>query len=197
MASGRASNVASNRLFHEAVGKLFDSWSALQLAVAHKTGGQQTAEKAKWLVDVVIGFFADNDDVCPDEVESFVQDIMDVEFDVYVEDGSLEELSQHLCEAFRLVAIGSEDELRTKLSSLKAPDLTAYKPAENQEENSDSDEETDASSPGPSNVATRLSQVTLEASSQQASDAGPSSSEATSMETDDDGWTVVARNKKR
>lgn len=86
MASARvAPRVANSPLFREAVEKLLSSWPALQVAVVHQAGGPDTSAKARWLVGVISGFFADNDDLCPDEIVSFVEDIMDVEFDVYVQ----------------------------------------------------------------------------------------------------------------
>ena len=45
----------------------------------------------------------------------------------YVEDGSLEELSRRLCEAFRLVENGCDAELRAKLAALQPPDLSAVR----------------------------------------------------------------------
>merc|ERR1712083_590201 len=45
------------QLFNEAIASIFKSWCALQLAVAHETGGPQSKEKAEWMVGATETWF--------------------------------------------------------------------------------------------------------------------------------------------
>ncbi len=60
-----------------------------QLAVHHGYGGIHGREKALWMVDAVYNWFQENDGIEPDELEGFIAEVMDNEFDTRAEDGSL------------------------------------------------------------------------------------------------------------
>ncbi|OPJ89144.1 hypothetical protein AV530_012308 [Patagioenas fasciata monilis] len=59
------------------------------LAVAQGFGGPQSPEKAAWLAGALQDFFTQNADLQEEEVEEFLAEVMDNEFDTAVEDGSL------------------------------------------------------------------------------------------------------------
>ncbi|XP_068034769.1 pre-rRNA-processing protein TSR2 homolog isoform X2 [Anomalospiza imberbis] len=63
----------------------------LQLAVAQGFGGPQGPEKAAWLSSALLDFFTQNADLEQEEVEDFLAEVMDNEFDTVVEDGSLQQ----------------------------------------------------------------------------------------------------------
>ncbi|KAM6389951.1 pre-rRNA-processing protein TSR2 homolog, partial [Rhynochetos jubatus] len=81
-------------LFASGVRAVLGGWAALQLAVAQGFGGPQSPEKAAWLVGAVQEFFTQNADLEEEEVEEFLAEVMDNEFDTAVEDGSLRQVSR-------------------------------------------------------------------------------------------------------
>ncbi|KAI4791328.1 hypothetical protein KUCAC02_034069 [Chaenocephalus aceratus] len=75
-----ATPAASRVLFSEAVRQVLLSWPVLQIAVDNGFGGVYGTQKADWMVDVVQQFFHDNADLQRGEVEDFLCDIMNQEF---------------------------------------------------------------------------------------------------------------------
>uniref|UniRef100_A0A8B9NGN1 Pre-rRNA-processing protein TSR2 homolog n=1 Tax=Accipiter nisus TaxID=211598 RepID=A0A8B9NGN1_9AVES len=68
-------------LFARGVRAVLGGWAALQLAVAHGFGGPQSPEKATWLAGALQEFFAQNAELREEEVEEFLAEVMDNEFD--------------------------------------------------------------------------------------------------------------------
>ncbi|XP_065509389.1 pre-rRNA-processing protein TSR2 homolog [Caloenas nicobarica] len=83
-------------LFAQGVRAVLGGWAALQLAVAQGFGGPQSPEKAAWLAGALQEFFTQNADLEEEEVEEFLAEVMDNEFDTAVEDGSLRQVSREL-----------------------------------------------------------------------------------------------------
>jgi len=111
------------QLFNEAIASIFKSWSALQLAVQHETGGPQSKEKAEWMVGATETWFYENDDLEDWEVADFLEDITSAEFNLEVNDGSHEEIAKKICEYFQFCNNNSESAVRTKLLSLPKCDV--------------------------------------------------------------------------
>ncbi|XP_064359529.1 pre-rRNA-processing protein TSR2 homolog isoform X2 [Dromaius novaehollandiae] len=82
-------DMAAPALFAEGVRAVLGAWAALQVAVENGFGGAQGPEKAAWLAAALQDFFQRNADLEPEEVEDFLAEVMDNEFDTAVEDGSL------------------------------------------------------------------------------------------------------------
>ncbi|NXE58073.1 TSR2 protein, partial [Casuarius casuarius] len=82
-------DMAAPALFAEGVRAVLGAWAALQVAVENGFGGTQGPEKAAWLAVALQDFFQRNADLEPEEVEDFLAEVMDNEFDTVVEDGSL------------------------------------------------------------------------------------------------------------
>ncbi|XP_013786357.2 pre-rRNA-processing protein TSR2 homolog isoform X2 [Limulus polyphemus] len=99
--------MASESVFHAAVRTIFTNWTALQLAIQHGMGGPYAREKERWLADAAVQYFHDND-LQPDEVEEFINDILNNEFDTIADDGSVEEISRKLCQFHRWCQEGHE-----------------------------------------------------------------------------------------
>ncbi|XP_076336538.1 pre-rRNA-processing protein TSR2 homolog isoform X3 [Tachypleus tridentatus] len=100
--------MASENVFHAAVRTVFTNWTALQLAIQHGMGGPYAREKERWLADVAVQYFHDNVDLQPDEVEEFIGEILNNEFDTIADDGSVEEISRKLCQFHRWCQEGHE-----------------------------------------------------------------------------------------
>jgi pre-rRNA-processing protein TSR2 len=105
--------------FQAAVVRLFQHWDVLHHAVESQFGGHRSREKAEWIPSVVIDFFSKNKDLEPSEIETFVGEIMDNEFDLLVEDGSLKKLSRQLCRCFALARDDRFEELKDFLNALQ------------------------------------------------------------------------------
>ncbi|KAJ4918371.1 hypothetical protein JOQ06_022223 [Pogonophryne albipinna] len=89
-----ATPAASRVLFSEAVRQVLLSWPVLQIAVDNGFGGVYGTQKADWMVDVVQQFFHDNADLQRGEVEDFLSDIMNQEFNTVLCDALLQMFSQ-------------------------------------------------------------------------------------------------------
>ncbi|XP_066840924.1 pre-rRNA-processing protein TSR2 homolog isoform X3 [Anser cygnoides] len=84
-------------LFEQGVRAVLGGWAALQVAVAHGFGGPHGPEKVTWL-GALQDFFRCNEGLEQGEVEQFLAEALDQEFDTAVEDGSLEQRHQcHQC----------------------------------------------------------------------------------------------------
>ncbi|XP_033977992.1 pre-rRNA-processing protein TSR2 homolog isoform X1 [Trematomus bernacchii] len=113
-----ATPAASRVLFSEAVREVLLSWPVLQIAVDNGFGGVYGTQKADWMVDVVQQFFHDNADLQRGEVEDFLSDIMNQEFNTVVEDGSLPQLCDALLQMFSQWQQGALQTLRNTIDSL-------------------------------------------------------------------------------
>ncbi|XP_037982504.1 pre-rRNA-processing protein TSR2 homolog isoform X2 [Motacilla alba alba] len=98
-----------------------------QLAVAQGFGGPQGPEKAAWLSSALLDFFTQNADLEQEEVEDFLAEVMDNEFDTVVEDGSLQQVSQELVTLFARARGGDVGGVGAALGALarRGPALAA------------------------------------------------------------------------
>eukprot|EP00092_Neocalanus_flemingeri_P020571 GFUD01022286.1.p1 GENE.GFUD01022286.1~~GFUD01022286.1.p1 ORF type:complete len:170 (-),score=50.98 GFUD01022286.1:73-582(-) len=111
------------QLFKHAIDAIFKNWSALQLAIAHQSGGPQSKEKAEWLVGATEAWFYENKDLQDWEVGDFLEDVVLTEFNLQIDDGSLVEIGRKICEYFEFCSKNNESDIRTKLLSLPRCDL--------------------------------------------------------------------------
>jgi len=102
------------------------NWSALQLAV---TQGDvvHSREKADWMVGVIETWFCENRNLQDSEVADFLAEILDNEFNLQVEDGSLEEVGSKLCEFYAVCSSENESAVRLKMQTLPRCDLDKCK----------------------------------------------------------------------
>ncbi|XP_056218627.1 pre-rRNA-processing protein TSR2 homolog [Falco biarmicus] len=114
-------------LFAQGVQAVLSGWAALQLAVAQGFGGPQGPEKAAWLAGALQDFFAQNAELQEEEVEEFLAEVMDNEFDTAVEDGSLQQVSRELVTLFAQASRGDVAGVREALGALarRGPALCA------------------------------------------------------------------------
>ncbi|KAK3565960.1 hypothetical protein QTP86_023368, partial [Hemibagrus guttatus] len=190
-----AALVSSTReVFSEAVRAVLETWPVLQIAVDNGFGGVYSQQKADWMVDAVQQYFHDNSDLEQDEVEDFLSELMNNEFDTMVDDGSLPQVAQKVCVLFQQCKQGKLAEVRQQMSQLalkkasgRAKVTPVKSPTEDAEgSNNDDDEvsmECDEAGVGASASSTALKQ-------QQASSSAPKEEEE-----EEDGWTVVRRKK--
>ncbi|KAI4872271.1 hypothetical protein NFI96_027700, partial [Prochilodus magdalenae] len=186
-----AALVSSTReLFREGVSAVLDTWPVLQIAVDNGFGGAYSQQKAEWMVDAVQQYFHDNNDLEQDEVEDFLSDLMNNEFDTVVDDGSLPQVAQKVRVMFQQCQQGKVAEVREHINQLeqkraagRAKVTPVKTPTEEEEESEDDEESMECDEAG----------AGASVSSAAVKDKQPSSS--TAAEEEDDGWTVVRRKK--
>jgi pre-rRNA-processing protein TSR2 len=164
--------------FTDVVSRILNSWSALHVAVDQGFGGIYSREKVAWLNEVVTKFFFENDAVESFEVSDFIGDILDNEFNLRVEDGSLEEISNNLCQCFNCFRTNNLNELQAKLSSL--PGIENVKAAAGR--SSVVEEETDEEMEG--------------IEDENGSASSKSSNKSPAKVVDEDGFTLVQSKRK-
>ncbi|KAM9250188.1 pre-rRNA-processing protein TSR2 homolog [Cariama cristata] len=113
-----APGVEERGLFAQGVRAVLGGWAALQLAVAQGFGGPQGPEKAAWLAGVLQDFFTQNAELREEEVEEFLAEVMDNEFDTAVEDGSLRQVSRELVTLFARASRGDAGGVGEALGAL-------------------------------------------------------------------------------
>ncbi|KAF7650448.1 hypothetical protein LDENG_00125880 [Lucifuga dentata] len=173
-----AASAASRELFTAGVRAVLQRWPVLQIAVDNGFGGAYAQQKADWMVDVVQQYFHDNADLQPCEVEDFIAELMDQEFDTVVDDGSLPQVSGCLCHMFAQWQQGALQQLKQtvdKLTEKKAERAKVMAPPAQSDE--ESEEETEAM------------ECEAAGSSAHKTEAPPPPSQ------DEDGWTVVRKKK--
>ncbi|XP_067408444.1 pre-rRNA-processing protein TSR2 homolog isoform X2 [Emydura macquarii macquarii] len=169
-------------LFSRSVRAVLSSWAALQIAVEHGFGGAHGREKAEWMVGAVEQYFHSNAALEPEEVEDFLAELLNNEFDTLIEDGSLAEVSQQLQRFFAQCQRGEGAAVTDAIAQLarRQPEVCraagqalpgeGSSSSEEEEGEKTKEEAMDCSSPTP------------------APDPDPPPAE--------DGWTVVRKKKK-
>ncbi|XP_027131401.1 LOW QUALITY PROTEIN: pre-rRNA-processing protein TSR2 homolog [Larimichthys crocea] len=175
-----AAYTASRELLTEGSPAVLNTWPVYQIAVDNGFGGVYGQQKADWMVYVVQQYFHDNADLQQFEVEDFIAQLMDQEFDTVVDDGSLPQVSVSLLQVFSQWQQGALQQLKLTISSLtQKAGQRAKVTAPPTAADDDSDDETqvmesESSSPSVSRM-----------------DADP----CPRSQDEKDGWTVVRKKK--
>jgi len=168
--------------FYTAIDAIFKNWSGLQLAVANNAGGPQSVEIAQWMVQVTENWFYENKDLEPYEVTEFLEEIISQEFNVMIDDGSGGEIGRLICQYFVLCSKEDESVIKEKLKSLPRCDLSLSKVENDDGEMDDTTENIS------SNVVQQVEGMDIENNINE---------ESEQSRTDEDGFTVVSRKKKK
>ncbi|XP_074500985.1 pre-rRNA-processing protein TSR2 homolog [Sebastes fasciatus] len=173
-----AVSTSSRDLFTEGVRAVLNTWPVLQIAVDNGFGGMYGQQKADWMVDVVQQYFHDNADLERCEVEDFIAELMNQEFDTEVDDGSLPQVCDSLVQLFSQWQQGALQQLKhtintvTQKTSQRAKVTAA--PTQSDEDSDDDTQVMECESSGPS------------VSRKDPSPPPP-------LQEEDDGWTVVRK----
>lgn len=159
--------------------QIIKKWTALQLAIEHGMGGPYAREKEVWFGVETEKFLLNNDGLEYYEVEDFITDILDAEFDTVCQDGSLAEVAQKFCNAANLYRAGSFDELR-RLIPRTAPSHVMLSVAASEEQQIE-----------PDSVVTPLNASFQHLQMEE--------NESKPVESEDlpDEWTVVSRGRRK
>lgn len=113
-------------LFHHVIQRLFNSWTGLLIRI--RNGNSEIQEKAEWLPSAISDWIlkqaSKNTDkkIYKEEISDTLEDILDVEFDLRCEDGSVEEISGELAKFYGLIFVENKiEEVNLLLTNL--PDL--------------------------------------------------------------------------
>ncbi|KAG7472678.1 hypothetical protein MATL_G00111420 [Megalops atlanticus] len=186
-----ASLPPARELFTEAVRAVLDTWPVLQIAVDNGFGGVHSQQKADWMVDAVQQYFHQNADLESYEVEDFLADLMNNEFDTVVDDGSLPQVALQVCQLFKQCEQGKLSEVRGQIAQLtqkknagRAKATPVQTPADEEEE--EESEEEDGGEP-----------MECEGAAEGKPSAVPSKEKdpPPPISPEEDGWTVVRRKK--
>ena len=98
-------------LFEAAIAAVLRGWPALKMAVSHQFGGAHSQAKATWMESATAQWMRENGksntsnsldtpvyllsivNIQSDELETFLETLLDQEFDTIVDDGSIPEVS--------------------------------------------------------------------------------------------------------
>ncbi|CAN8177897.1 unnamed protein product [Coccothraustes coccothraustes] len=188
-----APGVEARALFAEGVRAVLGGWAALQLAVAQGFGGPQGPEKAAWLSSALLDFFTQNADLEQEEVEDFLAEVMDNEFDTVVEDGSLQQVSRELVTLFARARGGDVGGVGAALGALarRGPALAAALATARPGGDPQSPPRTPPTAPR--SPPERGEEEEEEESSEEEEEA----MECGTPPSPSDGWTVVQRRRRR
>jgi len=112
------SSPSADEVFGIAVDESIREWKSFQLCLEHGMGGLYTQEKLVWLRDAIVEFFATNADLYADEVDDFVAEILDNEFDSHLEDGSTRVFATNLCRYYQFCRSGRHQEVYDRLQDV-------------------------------------------------------------------------------
>ncbi|XP_069142514.1 pre-rRNA-processing protein TSR2 homolog [Argopecten irradians] len=183
-----------NTLFQDAIQRVLDSWTVLQLAVNHGFGGAESREKAQWMVYAIDQWFKENKNIETYELEDFLEDIMNHEFDTIIDDGSLPRISALVCGMYRLSSEGKVAELKSKIQALPRAQLHGCVAAPTQEEEVEGDEDEDEDSVNTGGASAAAAPPPPQPTSQPREDSRSQAEEP--MEEEEDGWQVVRKGKR-
>lgn len=171
-------------LFRVAAGRVFNCWSALQLAVEHGMGGANGYTKAMGIIDAVVDLFKNKPNADWQEVADLLGDSMDDEFNTVCEDDSTDEVGLLLWEFYRHCCSGDRELVEQELQKLPSGNwlnkcLSQSQPSATQDE-SDDDSDGEAVQSGPS-TSNGQNQMDTQMDTQE--------------EDPDPGWTQVRRKR--
>ena len=172
--------------FRIAVDAILKNWTALQLAVQQGAAGPHSQAVAAWMVDATVQWFSENKNLDNYEVEEFFEEILNREFNLLVQDGSVKDTSRLICEYFALCNSNMTNEsIQEKLRQLPKCDLSKCKV--DLEECDDGEHESED-----------LANEMFKNGDSEMMDVEETSEKAENKEqqVDADGWTVVSRKKK-
>ncbi|XP_054859874.1 pre-rRNA-processing protein TSR2 homolog isoform X2 [Eublepharis macularius] len=167
----RSEEGAARGLFGRGVRAALGCWPALQIAVENGFGGACSQEKAEWMVGAVEQFFQSNAELEPEEVDSFLAEVMNNEFDTMIEDGSLRQCRQgNAAAVHEAIARLAQKQQEARAAATKA---LAAEGSSSEEEQETEEEAMECSMNGPQPSPPPVS--------------GPD---------DEDGWTLVRKKRK-
>ncbi|KAF7727813.1 rRNA accumulation- protein [Apophysomyces ossiformis] len=170
--------------FHEGVRYIFESWTALTLAVEQDWGGVESADKREWMIDTIVDYFDKNGKKLDiEDIEDILIQIMNDEFHTMLEDDSAYLVAKHTVDLFHQCIKGNLTEverLRTKQQSRSQTAASSRAKKEGDDSSDEGEDENDNDDEDDEDM-------------DMDEDAGPSSRPPRGPIVDEDGWETVRR----
>ncbi|GFR70024.1 pre-rRNA-processing protein TSR2 homolog, partial [Elysia marginata] len=171
--------------------------------VQQNFGGPDSAEKAAWMVQAIETWFNENQGLETYEVEDFLGQVLNSEFDLILEDNSIQEIARLICLYYRLCQENKVAEIQQRLQSLPRPALHGCQQGAEQLDFTLDEDITPqqlafsshSSDPPPSTAQTHP--TPLASSQSQSSNGNADSMETDEPEEDPDGWRVMRHGRKK
>ncbi|XP_015905626.2 pre-rRNA-processing protein TSR2 homolog [Parasteatoda tepidariorum] len=161
--------MAEESVFLCYVRHIFKNWVGFQTAIDAGMGGPYAKEKEVWLGVQVENYFKQYENVKPAEIEEYLGEMLENEFDTYFEDGSLAEVSSKFCCAYGLSLSNPNDEIFREMREVKVSSSRTRKISKSEE---------------CEKMVSSVCSVTNEI-------------ENLSMNEEDDGWTTVSHKRHK
>ncbi|KAJ8265087.1 hypothetical protein COCON_G00141860 [Conger conger] len=187
--------LTARELFTKAVKAVLETWPVLQIAVDNGFGGIYSQQKADWMVDAVQQYFHENANLQQDEVEDFLADLMNNEFDTVVDDGSLPQVALQVSQFFRQCEQGKLSEVEGQIGKLSQKKATGRARATPVQTPANEEEEDESDGVEEEGAEAMDCEEGTEAKSSTKSPKAKDPPPPPSTDTDADGWTVVRRKK--
>lgn len=130
-------------VFKKAVRYILTEWPSLNLAIENGMGGFQAKEKLEWMCNTIIEATLNQKDV---ELDDYISEIINQEFDTIIEDGSLEYNTNWINKFYKDCLQGKEQEVLSSLNhaaskKLSLSNMRIPPPVCQTQESSDSDDD--------------------------------------------------------
>ncbi|VDK71704.1 unnamed protein product [Onchocerca ochengi] len=159
------------------VDRLLKAWTGYQLAVRMLSGGPETYQKAGWFAEVLAEHVFNSQNLQVHNLSEWISDILDYEFDLILEDNSIEWLASSLLQCKLWLRNCQKAELENFLSQLPSESAVQSAATESQVILDNSEEEN----------------IDCEEFEHETQDEQTMKSSKRRMKTDEDGWTTVIR----
>lgn len=101
-------------IFKESVKYILTEWPSLNLAIENGMGGPQAQEKRDWMCQVIVESLVKEKDI---DVDEFLGEIINQEFDTLIEDGSLEYNSLWINKFYKDCLQGKQQEVKDAITN--------------------------------------------------------------------------------
>ncbi|KAK0417984.1 hypothetical protein QR680_013311 [Steinernema hermaphroditum] len=165
----------------DVVSRVYGTWTGYVLALKMNAGGSQTKEKNQWLHEVTCEYLTSTPDLASDELADWIENILDTEFDLIMDDGSVDSVADLLIKCSRFIRAGDVQSLQKCVDRLPSEEAvktatSTSKKAEGEEDDSSDEDEGETTEDGDGDAA------------------GSTGKERGSKTvTDEDGWTTIVR----
>ncbi|CAE1169242.1 TSR2 [Acanthosepion pharaonis] len=178
-------------LFQEAVGSVLNGWTVLQLAVEYGFGGYQSKEKAAWMSYAIDKWFSENANLDAYEVEDYLSEVLNTEFDTIADDGSLPDIAKEICTMYQLCQAGKKEEVRQKIQSMPKAQVDKSQRANSEEQEIGGPEHPDALN------SSQTPQMIIDENMTEETNTTTISTGDAEMEEEEDGWKVVTKGRSK
>lgn len=104
-------------VFTKAVRYILTEWPSLNFAIENGMGGSDAKQKREWMCDHIVEVMVQGNDL---DLEDYLAEMINQEFDTIVEDGSLEYNTQWISKFFKDCLQGKEQEVMNSINRASA-----------------------------------------------------------------------------